>query len=111
MEEQLRKEFEEYLNKYMVISKKVEIKDMADWWLSKMAEIKGRVIKELEDLKTERPIRSIEDLALSLADFDKLPEWEKVHIKNRDSGFYLANVEWQFRNKAVLHAIDIVKHS
>lgn len=65
--------------------------------------------KSLDALKKERPINCLEDVARALI---KNPSQEmQEHIRHRDNGFYIKNVEYAVNNTAIEKAAQIIRDS
>lgn len=74
---------------------------LLNWHKQSLKQLIDGLVEKLEGMKKERPVRSLEDLALGLAKFEQLSERDQNKIQNRDNGFYVENIEYVVHNQAI----------
>ena len=78
-----------------------EVKRLKKFISSRQISLIKMIVEMVESEKKERPIRSLEELALGMAKFENLSEEDKVKVKNKDNGFYIKNVEYVVHNQTL----------
>lgn len=67
-----------------------------------------RIAKGIEAKRPERPIRTMEDLALGMVKWEQLSDQDKAKVQNHDNGFYIENVEFVVKNRTLNACLSLV---
>lgn len=102
-----RKEEREKVSHFYKMTKtgKLGRSDMKKAYDTARSQAFEEVEQMLKNMEAKRPTRTLEDLANGLRKLESMFEPEKQHIRNKDNGFYIENVECVVKNKTLSDAL------